>query len=255
MDPSDRRKLSLRARFVLGLGAMLLPLALLGAGALFSLRDTGGALHEVVEEAIGEIHPVVHLQVLALQAAMPPNDYLIHGDPAKREHFARLGWELDRAFEAALAGPFALAQERELIRSARQEWRQARSLAGALLALPRPVGNPAAARDMERMDAHVDRAVDLLQRVHDLAHREMEEALVRAAAVERRALFLLAAAFGLGLAIAAGAGVLLARSVLLPVRALKESASRLGAGELSHRAEAERMPDELAQVAAARSSP
>ena len=39
---------SLRTRFALGLGAMLLPLALLGASALFLLHYTTAALEEVV---------------------------------------------------------------------------------------------------------------------------------------------------------------------------------------------------------------
>jgi hypothetical protein len=106
---------SLRTRFALGLGAMLLPLALLGASALFLLHYTTAALEEVVEEAIEEMHPVIHLQMLTLMAAMPPNDYLIHGEPAEKEEFARLTEELDRAFDEALAGPFGLAQERNLV--------------------------------------------------------------------------------------------------------------------------------------------
>mgnify|MGYP001567763328 FL=1 len=94
---------------------MLLPLTLLGAGALFLLYYTTAALEEVVEEAIEEMHPVIHLQMLTLMAAMPPNDYLIHGEPAEKEEFARLTEELDRAFDEALAGPFGLAQERNLV--------------------------------------------------------------------------------------------------------------------------------------------
>ncbi|MGB4360196.1 MAG: hypothetical protein WBJ19_07255, partial [Rhodoferax sp.] len=160
-------QVSLRTRFALGLGAVLLPLTLLGAGALFLLHYTTVALEEVVEEAIEEVHPLIHLQTLTLTAAMPPNDYLIHGDPGEKEAFARLSGESDLAFEEMLAGPLGLAQERDLVRAAREEWRLAKVIALSLLALPHPVGNPAAARDMERMDAHIDRAVDLLGQVHD----------------------------------------------------------------------------------------
>ena len=95
-------RLSLRARFALALGTMLLPLVLFGA----LLHYTTVVLEEVVEEAVEEMHPVMRLQTLTLMAAMPPNEYLVHGEPAGKEKFVRLTRELDRAFEKTLAGPF-----------------------------------------------------------------------------------------------------------------------------------------------------
>lgn len=241
-------RVSLRKRFALSLMAMLLPLALLGASALFLLHYTTAAIEEVVDEAIKETRPVHRLQVLSLMAAMPPNDYLIHGDPEEKEEFTRLTRELDQAFEDTLTAPFGLAQERDLVRAAREEWRQARVIALTLLALPQPVGNPAAAREMERMDAHIRRAVDLLGEVHDLIHREDDETLARAHALERRAYFLIAGIFIAGFTIAAVMALALARSVLLPLRALETGANRFGAGDFSRRVELNRT-DELGRLA------
>jgi diguanylate cyclase (GGDEF)-like protein len=246
--PGFRFQGSLRARFALGLGAMLLPLALLGASALFLLNHITAALDEVVEEAIEEMHPIIHLQTLTLRAAMPPNDYLIDGDPAEKSEFARLSGEVDRAFEETLAGPVGLANKRDLVRAAREEWRLAKAIALSLLALPHPVGNPAAALEMKRMDAHFDRAVDLLGKVHDMVHRETEEALARAHAARRWAYTLIAGIFIAGIAVAGWAAFALSRSVLLPLRALEVGAKRFGAGDLSHRVELNR-PDELGQLA------
>lgn len=239
---------SLRTRFVLSLAAMLLPLVLLGASALFLLHYTTAALEKEVEEALKELHPVVHLWALTPMAAMPPNDYLIHGDPAEKEEFARLARGLDRTFEETLAAPLGHAQERDLVRAAREEWRQAKVIALSLLALPQPVGNTAAARDMERMDAHIQRAVDLLGQVHEIIHREFDAALARAHALEQWAFALVAGIFIAGFIIAAVTALALARSVLLPLRALETGANRFGAGDLSHRVEMNR-PDELGQLA------
>ena len=241
-------QVSLRTRFALGLGAMLLPLALLGACALFLLHYTTAALDEVVEEAIEEMYPVMRLQTLTLMAAMPPNNYLIDGDAAERETFARLTGELDRAFEETLVGPFGLAQEQDIVGAAREEWRKAKAIALPLLALRRPVGNPAAAREMERMDAHIDQAVELLGQVHDIVHREAREALARAHAARRWAYFLISGIFIAGIAIVAVTAFALARSVLLPLRALETGANRFGAGDLSHRVELNKS-DELGQLA------
>ena len=226
---------SLRTRFILGVAAMLLPLALLGVGAFLSLQSVTGALEEVVNEMRTEKDPIMHLQIALLNAAMPPNDFLIHGDPAERMKFARLTREVDRAIEAALAAPFGLPEERELLRSALEEWRRARLIAESLLTSPRPAGSPAAAREMERMDAHIDRAVDFLHRLHDLSEGEIQEDLTTAAAVERRESLLVVAMFGMGMVIALGIGHALARSILRPVRQLEVGARRLSAGDLSHR--------------------
>ena len=241
-------QVSMRTRFVLGLSAMLLPLALLGASALFLLHYTTAALEEVVQEAIEEMHPVMRLQTLMLTAAMPINDYLIHGDPAEKDKFAHLTGDLDRVFEETLAGPFGLAQERDSVRAAREEWRLAKAIALPLLALPLPVGNPAAAQEIKRMDVHIDRAVELLGQVHDHVRQEVGEALAQAHAVRRWAYALVAGIFIAAIAIVAATAFALARSILLPLRALETGAKRFGVGDLSHRVELNKS-DELGQLA------
>lgn len=250
MSRKVERHMSLRIRFTIGMGAMLLPLVLSVAAILFSHQNLSASLHDTVEEAVEEIHPVVHLQMLILQAAMPVNDYLIHGHTEERENFARLSREVDSAFQEALAGPFALSEERAAIESARGEWQRARALGEAILALPRPVGNPDAAGEMERFDACIHRAVTLLGQVHDLAEGELEEVLARTEAA-RQELWLVTASLlivGLGMAVTAAAA--LAHSVLAPVHALSTGAVRFGEGELSHRVALDRQ-DELGQLAGA----
>lgn len=239
---------SLRANLVLGFGAMLLPLLLLGGSTLFLLHYTTSALEEVVEEAIEEMHPVMYLQTRTLAAAMPPNDYLIHGETAEKEKFARLTRELDQAFDEALAGPFGLGEERDLVRAAREEWRKAKAIALTLLALPDPVGNPAAGREMERMDTHIDRAENLLGQVHETIRREAGEARAWAHAARRWAYLLIAAIFIAAITIAMVTAIALARSILYPMRELETEAEHLGAGDLSHRVKPDG-PDELRRLA------
>ncbi|MBI5842503.1 MAG: PAS domain S-box protein [Chloroflexi bacterium] len=242
---------SLRIRFAIGMAAMLLPLVLLvAAGRLYFLPRLTQSLEKVVEEVLEEMVPVAHLQNALLQAAMPANDYLIHGDPAERENFARLSQEVDQAFEEALAAPYALGEERAFLQAAWEEWQQARPLSEAILALPNPVGDPLAAQEMERLDAHVDRAVELLDQQHGLTHREAGELLTAATADRQRAEFFSGGVFGVALAIAIAASLALAHSVLAPVRALRQGAIRLGEGDLSHRLAVERQ-DELGQLAGA----
>ncbi len=240
---------SLRTRFVLGVAVMLLPLALLGASAFVSLRNMAAAFEAALDDPMREMHAIMQLQLRVQMAAMPPNDYLIHGETAERENFSRQSAAVERDFDEVLTLMTLWPAQQELLQSARSEWRQARRIAESLLALPAPVGNPAAARAMKRMDGHIDEAAAILGRAHALTQRELDEATAQARGIDRHALALIVSGVGvLGLIIAIGSGLLLARFVLLPLRALEAGANRLRAGDLSHRVSCG-MGTELGQLA------
>ncbi len=229
-------RLSLRARFALGLGAVLLPFLLAAAvGRFYLLPALVEPTKNIVRGFTEEMMPTVHLQLALHAAAMPVNDYLIHADPAERKQFAQLRQSVDRAFDKIRAAPFGLAQGRVLAESAEQEWRKARELGEALLKFRQPVGNLQAARAMERFDARLDRAVALLGEIHDLTHREIDEARAAARAARTQSLWVAFGAFVLALAVSLFAGALLARSILVPLQKLEGAAVRFGAGDLSHR--------------------
>lgn len=239
---------SLRARFALGVGAVLLPFLVAAAVGLFYLLPRlAGPMEEIVEEMVEELEPVRYVQTALLMAARPPNDYLIHGDPAKRVQFARLSGQVDWAFERIPAASFGEAEEHVMVQSAYEKWQQARRLGENLLRLRHPVGNPAAARDVERFNDHIDRVVSLLDQVHAIAHLEINESREIARAARTRSIWVTSAAFVLALAVSTFAGTALARSVLSGVDTLRAGATRLAAGELSHRVDADR-GDELGEL-------
>ncbi len=240
---------SLRTRFVLGVAAMLLPLAILGTGAFLSLRHMAAAFEEALDDPVRAMHAAMRLQVLVRRAAMPPNDYLIHGETTEREKFSRLSVEIDRAFGEMLVIVTLWPEQEALIQAAHVEWREAKAIAKHLLMLSAPVGNPQAAREKKRMDAHIDRSAAILSRAHNLTQHEWDEAMARARDIERRALVLIVSGVSvLGLFLAIGSGLLLARFVLTPLRVLEAGAHRLRAGDLSHRVSCG-MADELGQLA------
>ena len=227
----------LRIRFLLSMIIMLLPLVVLTIGAVMSLQNAMHALDEVVDEATGELAFVLRLQILVQRAVLVIHDHLIigHADPGEREGFLRVSQEVDRTFELASAGPISLAAERELIRSAQEEWKRGRSIGESILANPLPVGDADAARKLERLDASIDRALDRLDQVHTLAQREIVGQLTLAHDIRRKALLIIATVFVVGLGTAILVGRALARSILLPLRVLEEGAGRFGAGDLAHR--------------------
>ncbi len=242
---------SLRTRFALGLGAVLLPfLVVVVVGQFYLLLRLMGPLEGIVRELTEEMEPVIRMQMLLLEATMPINGYLIHGDPDERRRFAQLRQRVERTFEEISSERFTLTEERALIGSARAEWAQAQRLGGQLLHLSDPVGNAAAARDIRRFDAHIERAMSALDEAHGQFHQVIERNLAQIRASHTRALWSVFAAFAVTAAASLVTGVALARSVTNPVDTLRQGAARLAEGKLSHRVVIHRN-DELGELAAA----
>jgi diguanylate cyclase (GGDEF)-like protein len=243
---------SLRAKIVIGVSVMLLPLLGLATGALLGINSVTENFKEVVEEVHEEIEPIMALQIALFRAGMPANDYLIHGESAERDKFARLSEKAERAFRRIEGGSSLLTENRAsidaLIGSAHETWRQAQSISEQLLALPRPVGDAAAASDMKRMDAYIDDAIDRLGQVHDLANAEIEREFANATAIGRTALQIVFGVFGLGFAVAVSVGAALAWSILSRVKVLSDGARAFGEGNFSYRVQLERH-DELGRLA------
>ena len=236
MASSRSLQVSLRTRFAVGLGAVLLPFLVAAAMGLFYLLPRLiDPLEDIVREVTEEMNPVMHLQANLLTAAMPVNDYLINGETDESILFIQLSHQVDLAFKEASPERFALAQERELIISARREWQQARQIGEALLRLRHPIGDPQAARDMKRFDAHIYLSVGLMEQLHDISRRYIDADRATARVTRMHSIWVTFGALTAALATALLVGIALTRSVLTGLDALRQGAARLSAGELSHR--------------------
>lgn len=228
---------SLRSRILLGMAIMFLLLAVLAGGSLISLQATIRAMNDIVQDASEEMAISVSLQLMIRRAKDAMHDYFIpgFGDADERRRFLELSQGIENSFQQAIAGKFDLAEERGAVLAAREEWEQGRRIADVLFTLPTPGDNHTAIRQLERLDGYLDRALTQLNHLHKLAVVEMGIHLEQAHVAKRRALLIVASVFVVGLVFAILIGTALARSVLVPLRVLKEAAYRFGAGDLSHR--------------------
>jgi len=234
---------------MIGMAVMLAPLVVLGVGSIVASQSMLDALDKVVRTEAGELRPVTDLQKLVLQAAMPPNDYLILGGSSERSLFDQLERATDTSFQALLASPlFEEADERMLINAAAAEWETARVLGREILAMRMPARSAAAGARMKVFDQHIDRTVDALNRLYEEIRNEIEEHRARAAAVRWRMTLFLLAVFAGAVVTAAAAGIVLSRSIILPIRALQDGVSRFSEGDHSFRVVMDRQ-DEFGRLA------
>ncbi|HSB70113.1 MAG TPA: diguanylate cyclase [Candidatus Methylomirabilis sp.] len=240
---------SLRNRFLLAMGVMLLPLVVLAVVVLLALQSTISVIDDVVEEATRELAFVLRLHIQVQRVSLSMHDYLTHGpgDPGARHRFLQASREADSLFRGVAMAPFALAEERALVRAAQEEWQRSKDIGESLLDPSRRLWETAATQDLSRLDAHIERALGLLNQVHELTQGEMDARLDLAHRVRRRVLFIILAVFALGVAAVILVDTLLARSILRPLHALEQGADRIGAGDLSHRVDV-LSRDELGQV-------
>lgn len=243
------RQTSLRNRFIVGMGVMLLPLVALGVGVFVSLESAISAFEKTEEETLEELFPLTHLESLIAKASVPAKNYLRHGDLAERDRFIRLSREVDSVFMAILMAGSSLPEKRALIQATQKEWQQARMSSEFIFAHPSAARNPKVTQELARLSTHTDQAVKSLDQLYKLlTHLEIADNLVQAQSIKQRVRLINLMVFGLGLGVAVVASLVLARSILLPLRTLEEGVDRLGEGDLSHRINLTTQ-DELGQLA------
>jgi len=227
--------LPLRGRFVLWQVAVLAPFLLTALiGQFYVLPALMGPLEVIANEVSVEVIQLKDLQVKLEIAAMPVNDYLIHGDSEEVEAFAKDRRQVEQSFERVRAIRFGEAEERQLVDQAWQEWQLARTLADDLFSRKGLVG-AAAAQVMKQFDTRIDRAVGLLEQVYVVSRDEMEEAKEKAHVARARAVWITVVAFVLALAVSLMVGSTLASSIVSGVDALRKGSARLATGDLSQR--------------------
>jgi diguanylate cyclase (GGDEF)-like protein len=238
---------SLKALFRTGVVFITLALLIVGGGSLYFLHQSIDISDELIEDSLSETRMVVTLQLAMSQAAMPPNDHIIHANPAEQENYRALVARVGQQFSQLAASESLLPQQREILAAARREWREARTLGDAIMALQDPKGDSRAAGMMEQFDSHVEKAVHEMETINELVRQETverDEALHR---LRLTASTFIITLFLLGLAVASVGSMALARALFPSLRTLAEGMRRFSRGNLDTRIETP-MPAEFQQL-------
>ncbi|MBW4623016.1 MAG: diguanylate cyclase [Cyanosarcina radialis HA8281-LM2] len=251
MNPLRSRKNSLRYRFIVGLGAMMLPLVALGVGAVVSLENVIGTFEKTEDETLEELFPLTDLESLIQRAAAPVDNYFNQGKTAERERFLQLSREVDRAYATLLADSSDLPEKQGLIETSQKAWQEAEKSSLDIFTSPDPSNDSKAIESKKIVDDRVQSAIISLDRLYKLlSHLETADRLSQARQLRESLRLAIIVAFGLGVGVAALAAVMLSRSILRPLRLLEDGVEHWGEGDLSHRIELT-TADEIEQLAIA----
>ena len=228
---------SLRSRLLAAFLGVLIPyLALAGVGVV-GFWALWQSVESIRHEAVAEIEGTGNLQLAVTQLVLPANHYLITGDPREREEF---DWRLARVKQiiASAASAFHDPEKRRLLEIVKGQVVQIEGLSRQLLALSDPRTKPAVLAEVTAMVQLADDTVEVLERIHAIAHRQIEEDSERASSTIRG--LAVASLLALILSTAGAAGLTLFFSAWLsrPLQALAQASRRIAdEGDLSQRVE------------------
>jgi two-component system cell cycle response regulator len=240
--------LSLRGRFILGIGAMLVPLLLLAALGYWLFTDTVRTFDNAVEEMRGELLPLVELQSLVVPASEAALSLLGGDNPSQRQAYSQLAAQADQIFASLLQSPEFAGPARAEVESALTHWRAARGLLESRLAGANDGQDPATSPSRHDVSRELTATLAGLRHSLVLTQREINAYRDRADAAKRRVKMLIGIMFLVAIGAALAVSLWLTRRVLGPLNELEASAARLGAGDLSQRAPV-RGQDELGRLA------
>ena len=224
--------IDVKNRLFISMVAMIVPLSILAAGSLLYLHSTFTSFNHLIEDPLQEMNIAGRIQVNILSAA----DQL-KGIPLSQntpEKIERIATQTDRLYQEAVNMEFLHLSQRKAIQDSRVEWSK------ALIAMREMLGSKAKGQiwqetPMAKFSAHTANAVDLLSHVFQSAIEEVGSLLNSAEKARRGFVAIVVILILVSLSIATVGGVVLARSILIPLKTLEEGASRLGNGDLDHR--------------------
>lgn len=239
---------SLGTRLIVALAAMLLPLLVLGASTFYTFNTLEAAFREVTRESLREMVPVVELQALVQNCRIALH-HLEHEDGVEnRQLFVELAARVGKTFAENLA--FKSSAERQGLAQAFAEWRLTDQAAADVFDLGGALDRPEARAGLRRVSLHLDRVVAQLEVLRGITAGEIETTLARVETMKARSARLNTQVFLLGIGMVVAIGLLLARSILRPVRQLAAAVERFAGGDLAHRLHVGRT-DELGALTAA----
>jgi len=227
-------RISLRTRCLIYTSALLVLFVVSVSNAVNALHNAVTMMESNLEEQIEELAPILALEQLVYRTERTLYLYMASPRPEEAREFMQLVAEVDSAFVKAMQAPFGVAEERRAVSLAQNEWRQGHALARSLMSATEQSAALDSAASNELRD-RLDRMVGSLDRMRQVAQRELEGRVVATEQAVQHAhrVTLIVMASGGGLAFAIGVTFL--HSVFGRLGRLEAGTLRLAEGDLSTR--------------------
>lgn len=187
-------KLTTRLRFIMVVGATLIPLASIMAMVMVTTYfPLFRAMDNIVYESLEEIMPLVHLENALHRSMMPPNDYLIHERPQEIESWQHHSSEVDRLFTLSLVKvsfneESEENEEAEALTALQEKWELRKSEGDAIMSSLGGRSAKELAMAMEEFDHGMYEIIDGIGRQHEKMYQFIQSEYRRASSIRNTAL-------------------------------------------------------------------
>ncbi len=229
MNLSFFQNLRLRIRFRVILGIVLIPLIVVAVGSGIFLQHAANALNKIVEQPVYKLQTTSQLQNTIRQAHGSVKEYLNTGRYTLRTQFESSAQDVEDTFVEILGKPFLNAQEYTLLNNVRREWKESVATAMVIFGANPPKMTPYA------LDQRINQILFALDQIQETYYGEINSQRSQINEAESRFLLILVVAVGAGLIIAIIGGVLLTRSVIVPLLEFEKGLEHFSNDDLSYR--------------------
>lgn len=185
---------------------------------------------DVYHEATAEALPFSRLQGEIFHASFLLNRYSVDPSPQDRAEFRRTVDNVNAKFSYLQHIPFEIAEEAELLQTAKQHWDQVYGAGLLLVALGSPA-SPETMPVLHRFNGNVVVAIRAIERFNEIAAQEMEESRLEVETSLKKGLVVFFAALGLWVAGTTVIGILMWRAIARPLRLLRSRAQAISGGD------------------------
>ena len=232
---------SLRYRFIMKMGLMLVPLFMVAWIAVFALHSQRHSLDLILQEALHEMEPVLVVQDKMQKAVSLLYHHLLEDD---KDDYQRQFDTLKVEIDSFLARQQALQSNREgewkSFLTIQQRWQNITAAAAEIFTLRQDSDFHDTVFLYQRVDRAYREIADEIDHIHAVAYGHIRDAEIAVRAVEDKAVWAVYVTLLTGIVIIILVGFLLARSVLLPMRVLGAGARELTSGNLDYRLQVDR---------------
>ncbi|MFC1747931.1 GGDEF domain-containing protein [Pseudomonadota bacterium] len=187
---------SSRVRYLLIVILTLLPFSgvLVFVGGLAYL-PTYRTMDDMIVVVMDEMVPLSSLQRSLLNAAMPPNDYIIHKNPSEKDLFRHSGKEIERAFSLLRVAYREHSDKLARIDSAHAAWLHTFENGHVLMSFVDDGNYDSAREAMEDFDSDIQVVIDILNEVHESTLHNLIEQNANVTAMKDKGIIIMVLAF------------------------------------------------------------
>jgi len=209
----------------------VLAVILAGAAVYFAVIELGKSTGEM-KALSHQREAITDLQINFSEVVMPGNDYLITGSAEEKELYKQLDKRVEEGIEKVKHASVK-DLEKALINKIDEEYDEVRKSEQDILSLQNPVGNPAGAELMEKMDGAASALSEDLNQLIEII-REKENGVIKASETKQKMVgLIIILATVVTAALSLIGSRLINKSIIKPLVALKDSADNIAAGDLT----------------------